>query len=269
MRPAAAAVAVAGEQLQRGARICLHAARPCSTYAPTLHPSCATLQDGNNFSGPVPPSWSSLSTLQAVFVRPGNELLCKQPSSTFPFRQAHVGGTASAQPQLLKLLLSSHCCFELSIHVACDACRPALCRGVPGGASTPLLLRCRAAGAGCVMREAWTALMLLRLASVLPVWIASLQWTWPTAAQLNTRSWSRLGPSQQLLPPALHLPTAQQNQAAPWQLEVAVAAVSGPSWAAWWEAWQQWRRQWRRCCLTGGGGGARSESGSCHSTAER
>ncbi|EFN54023.1 hypothetical protein CHLNCDRAFT_136066 [Chlorella variabilis] len=31
--------------------------------------------DGNNFSGPVPPSWSSLSTLQAVFVRPGNELL--------------------------------------------------------------------------------------------------------------------------------------------------------------------------------------------------
>ncbi len=43
-------------------------------------------QDGNNLSGPLPPSWSTLPSLQTLFVRPGNERLCMPVGVDFPFR---------------------------------------------------------------------------------------------------------------------------------------------------------------------------------------
>lgn len=46
------------------------------------------LQDGNNLSGPVPPNWATHPSLQSVFVRPGNPLLCQPPGVDFGFRWA-------------------------------------------------------------------------------------------------------------------------------------------------------------------------------------
>lgn len=63
----------------------LLAHRPASHLSPCCLPA-APAQDGNNFSGPIPSSWTLLSTLEHIFVRPGNELLCAPVNTEFPFR---------------------------------------------------------------------------------------------------------------------------------------------------------------------------------------
>ena len=50
------------------------------------HPPPAPPQDGNNLTGPVPPSWASHPALEYVYVQPGNPGLCLPEGVDFPFR---------------------------------------------------------------------------------------------------------------------------------------------------------------------------------------
>ena len=61
------------------------AAKPADLTG-SLH-ACLSLQDGNNISGPLPVGGNSMESLQTVFVRPGNPLLCAA-SNAPPFRWA-------------------------------------------------------------------------------------------------------------------------------------------------------------------------------------